>query len=115
VIAIDVGSETTFAFEMGEFPSPWTFLWNSIRPFGSRIDAPNIAALLMRATEVGSHQKTDEAKRDADLCLRPPIDEFGVLEFESIDRIVEAGYRYACEKLEQIKSSNSLGGIFLGA
>lgn len=115
VIAIDVGSETTFAFEMGEFPSPWTFLWNSIRPFGSRIDAPNIAALLMRATEVGSHQKTDEAKRDADLCLRPPIDEFGVLEFESIDRIVEAGYRYACEKLEQIRSSNSLGGIFLGA
>ena len=43
----------------------------------------------MRATEVGSHQKTDEVKRAADLCLRPPIDEFGVLEFESIDQIVE--------------------------
>ena len=50
-----------------------------------------------------------------DLCLRPPIDEFGVLEFEAIDRIVEVGYRYACEKLEQIRSDKALPGIFLAA
>ena len=115
VIVVDVGSETTFAFQMAEFPSPWEFLWHRILPFGKRIEGPNIAAVLMRATEVGSHQKTDEVKRDADLCLRPPIDEFGVLEFESIDRIVEVGYRYAQEKLEQIRSNESLAGIFLAA
>ncbi len=63
----------------------------------------------------GSHQKTDEVKRDADLCLRPPIDEFGVLEFQAIDRIVEVGYRYAREKLEQIRSDKALAGIFLAA
>jgi predicted acylesterase/phospholipase RssA/CRP-like cAMP-binding protein len=115
VIVVDVGSETTFAFQMAEFPSPWEFLWHRILPFGKRVEGPNIAAVLMRATEVGSHQKTDEVKRDADLCLRPPIDEFGVLEFESIDRIVEAGYRYAQEKLEQIRSNKALAGIFLAA
>ncbi len=115
VIVVDVGSETTFAFRIAEFPSPWKFLWNSILPFGNRVDAPNIAAVLMRATEVGSHQKTDEVKRDADLCLRPPIDEFGVLEFASIDRIVDVGYRYAREKLEQIKSHEELAGIFLAS
>jgi len=109
---IDVGSEATFDFQITEFPSPWGFLWNRIRPFGHRFVAPNIAAVLMRASEVGSHQKTDEAKRDADLCLRPPIDEFGVLEFESIDRIVETGYRYASEKLEQIRGNQALAGIF---
>ena len=115
VIVVDVGSETTFAFQMAEFPSPWEFLWHRILPFGKRVEGPNIAAVLMRATEVGSHQKTDEVKRDADLCLRPPIDEFGVLEFESIDRIVEAGYRYTQEKLEQIRSNKALAGIFLAA
>jgi predicted acylesterase/phospholipase RssA len=115
VIVVDVGSETTFAFQMLEFPSPWEFLWHRILPFGKRIEGPNIAAVLMRATEVGSHQKTDEVKRDADLCLRPPIDEFGVLEFESIDRIVEVGYRYAVEKLEQARSDQALAGIFRAA
>jgi predicted acylesterase/phospholipase RssA len=112
VIVIDVGSEATFDFQITEFPSPWGFLWNRIRPFGHRFVAPNIAAVLMRASEVGSHQKTDEAKRDADLCLRPPIDEFGVLEFESIDRIVETGYRYASEKLAEIRGNQALAGIF---
>ena len=115
VIVVDVGSETTFAFQMLEFPTPWEFLWHRILPFGKRIEGPSIAAVLMRATEVGSHQKTDEVKRDADLCLRPPIDEYGVLEFESIDRIVETGYRYAVEKLEQIRSNQALAGIFLVA
>jgi NTE family protein/lysophospholipid hydrolase len=112
VIVIDVGSETNFDFQIEEFPSPWRFLWDRIRPFGNRIATPNIAAVLMRTTEVGSHQKTTEAKRDADLCLRPPIDKFGVLEFESIDRIVEAGYRYAREKLEQIRSDQALSSLF---
>ena len=93
VIVIDVGSETTFAFQLAEFPSPWQFLWAHILPFRSRVEAPNIAAVLMRTTEVSSKQKTNEVKRDADLCLRPPIDKYGVLEFESIDQIVEAGYR----------------------
>jgi predicted acylesterase/phospholipase RssA len=115
VIVVDVGSNTAFAFPITEFPSPWAILWNYLLPFRNRVDAPNIAAVIMRATEAGSHQKTDEVKRDADLCLRPPIDEFGVLEFESIDRIVEVGYRYASERLEQIKSDKTLAGIFLAA
>jgi len=115
VIVVDVGSESTFAFQIAEFPSPWQYLWNGVLPFRRRLEAPNIAAVLMRATEVGSHQKTDEVRRDADLCLRPPIDSFGVLEFESIDRIVETGYRYAREKLEQIKTDKALSGIFHAA
>jgi predicted acylesterase/phospholipase RssA len=114
VIVIDVGSETTFAFQIAEFPSPWSLLWNRLRPFANRLDTPNIAALLMRTTEVGSNQKTTEAKRDADLCLRPPIDEFGILEFESIDRIVETGYRYASEKLAEIRGDEKLAGLFAG-
>ncbi len=112
VIVVDVGSEVTFAFQIAEFPSPWQFLWNQVLPFRRRLDVPNIAAVLMRTTEVSSNQKTTEVKRDADLCLRPPIDEYGVLEFESIDRIVEAGYRYTRDKLEQIRANQQLPGIF---
>ena len=69
-------------------------------------------AVLMRTTEVGSNAKTNEVKRDADLCLRPPIDQYGVLEFEAIDRIVDVGYRYAQEKLESLRDDPALAGIF---
>ena len=113
VIVIDVGSEHAFAFKMTEFPSPWRFFWNSILPLGTRIDVPNIGAVLLRTTEVSSNQKTTEVKRDADLCLRPPIDQYGVLEFESIDRIVEAGYRYAAEKLQTLSEDVALRNIFM--
>lgn len=112
VIVVDVGSETSFAFQLAEFPSPWQLLWAQVLPFRRRFDAPNIGALLMRTTEVSSNQKTNEVKRDADLCLRPPIDGYGVLEFESIDQIVEAGYRYTQTQLAQLKSSHSLPELF---
>jgi predicted acylesterase/phospholipase RssA/CRP-like cAMP-binding protein len=112
VIVIDVGSAHTFAFNITEFPSPWRFLWNRMLPVARRIEIPNIGAVLMRTTEVGSNAKTNEVKKDADLCLRPPIDEYGVLEFEAIDRIVDVGYRYAKEKLEALRGDAALGGIF---
>jgi predicted acylesterase/phospholipase RssA/CRP-like cAMP-binding protein len=112
VIVVDVGSESSFAFQLLEFPSPWQFLWARILPFRRRVDAPNIAAVLMRTTEVGSKQKTNEVKRDADLCLRPPIDKYGVLEFEAIDQIVEAGYRYAQKQLDELKTGKTLPELF---
>jgi len=115
VIVIDVGSETAFAFQAAEFPSPWRFLWARILPFGSRLEVPSIGAVLMRTTEVSSKQKTNEVKRDADLCLRPPIDKYGVLEFESIDQIVEVGYRYAQKTLEELKASGTLPELFPSA
>lgn len=115
VIVIDVGSETAFAFQLTEFPSPWQFLRAQMLPFTSRIEAPNIAALLMRTTEVSSTQKTNEAKRDADLCLRPPIDKYGVLEFRAIDQIVEVGYRYAQQTLEELRAGNTLPELFPAA
>ena len=114
VIVIDVGSATSFAFRLAEFPSPWQFLWARVLPFASRIEAPNIAAVLMRTTEVSSTQKTNEAKRDADLCLRPPIDKYGVLEFEAIDQIVEAGYGYAQKTLEDLRIGKTLPELFPG-
>jgi NTE family protein/lysophospholipid hydrolase len=112
LIVIDVGSVPAFAFKMKEFPSPWRLLWGHILPFVKRLDVPNIAEVLMRTTEVSSTQKTIEVVRDADLCLRPPIDAFGVLEFAKIDQIVEAGYQYAQQRLGQLRGDPSATAIF---
>ncbi|WP_410971967.1 hypothetical protein, partial [Salmonella sp. SAL4445] len=73
---------------------------------------PSIADVLIRATDVSSSQKTREVKRNADLCLRPPIDGYGVLAFELLDEIVDVGYRYGKDKLAELRSEKSLEDLF---
>ena len=113
VMVVDVGSERGFSFAVAEFPSPWQLFWSYFLPFVKKVDVPNIAALLLRTTEVSSNQRAVEVKRDADVCLRPPIDKFGILDFESIDQIVEAGYRYTMERLESMKHDPRLSKLFI--
>ncbi len=80
-------------------------------PFVKRLDVPTIGAILMRTTEVSSAQQASDVARDADLCLRPPIDDFGVLEFGRINEIVEAGFRYAQQTLLQLRGNPSAAVI----
>ncbi len=115
VVTVDVGWEREFSVQELEFPSPWRLLWSHLGPFATPIRVPNIVSVLMRTTEVGSKQKTAEAKADADLCLSPPMEEFGVLEFAKIDRIVEAGYRYAADRLDALSKEGRLPALFAAA
>ncbi|MEO8157902.1 MAG: hypothetical protein ABI648_08910, partial [Betaproteobacteria bacterium] len=76
------------------------------------IDMPHIVDVLIRTTDVSSSQKTREVKKNADVCLRPPIDDYGVLQFEALDEIADVGYRYAKGKIEELRADKSLAGIF---
>ena len=112
LIVVDVGSEQKFTFGLPEFPSPWQFLRSRIFPFSERIEVPHIVDVLIRTTDVSSSQKTRDVKRIADVCLRPPIDAYGVLQFESLDEIADVGYRYAKAKMEELRGQKSLAGMF---
>jgi predicted acylesterase/phospholipase RssA/CRP-like cAMP-binding protein len=110
VIVVDVGSEQEFVFKMQEFPSPWQYL-RGMLPFARRMRVPHIVDVLMRTTDVSSSQKTREVKKSADLCLRPPIDHYGVLQFERLEEIAEVGYRYAKESLAKLPQDNSIVNV----
>ncbi|HKQ24231.1 MAG TPA: cyclic nucleotide-binding and patatin-like phospholipase domain-containing protein [Burkholderiales bacterium] len=112
LIVVDVGSEHEFTFKRPEFPSPLQFLRSRILPFATRIEVPHIVDVLIRTTDVSSSQKTRDVKRNADVCLRPPIDAYGVLQFESLDEITEVGYRYAKAKIEELRGDKLLAGMF---
>jgi NTE family protein/lysophospholipid hydrolase len=113
LLVVDVGSEREFVFKFPEIPSPWKFLSSRLLPFTQRVEVPLMADVLIRTTDVSSGQKTREVKQDADLCLRPPIDDYGVLEFELLDEIAEVGYRYAKDRLAAIRSDASFKDLFL--
>lgn len=92
VIVVDVSRESGFRCDLDAFPSPGGFLLNLLKPAGRRRRVPSLMATLMRLPVVSSAECARRAKAAADLCLRPPVDAFGVLEFEAIDRIVQCGY-----------------------
>ena len=112
LIVVDVGSQHEFTYKLPEFPSPWQFLRSRILPFTARIEVPHIVDVLIRTTDVSSSQKTRDVKKNADICLRPPIDAYGVLQFESLDEIAQVGYRYAKARMEELRGEKSLAGIF---
>lgn len=112
VVVVDVGSEREFMYKFAEVPSPWVLLRSRILPFAKPVEMFNIADVMLRATDVSSSQKTREVKMDADVCLRPPIDRYGVLAFESLDEIVDVGYGYAKEALAALKRDKSFEDLF---
>ena len=111
VIVVHVGSETEFAVSVPEFPSPWQFLWSRVLPGRTPIKVPHIGSVIMRTTEVSSEPKTEEVKHSADLVLRPPIAQYGMLEFPALDRIVSTGYAYATETLARLRESGELAAL----
>jgi hypothetical protein len=63
---------------------------------------------LYRTTTVSGVRASENAKAHADLCFEPPVSEFGVFEWKSVEKIIEVGYRYAIEKLDEEASYGKL-------
>jgi NTE family protein/lysophospholipid hydrolase len=103
VIAVDVTNAKSLSLSQEEFPSPWKVLRDRMMLSKNRNSVPNILDILYRSAVVGSRQKTEQAKLDADLNLRLPLERFKFLEFESFDEIVETGYQYGKKKIQEWK------------
>lgn len=85
-----------------EMPSPWQMLWKRVNPFKKSIKMPNILEIMMRTMMLGSADKARVTEKSADVCLAVPLKQFGFMEFSALEKIVEAGYRYAKKKLKTV-------------
>lgn len=101
LIAVDVAPQRDVEVPVGltDYPSPWRIVWSGLWPFGPRRRIPAIPQILFRTTMLGSIQRINSVKAITDFYLRPPVEEFGMLEFDAIDRIVDAGYRHARDQM----------------
>ncbi len=109
VIAVDVSPQKDLAIDprYRETPSGWRILWSRMNPFAESIHVPNLLAIMMRTMMLSSVHNSQEVMKHVDLYIRPPIDQFGIFEWRSIDKIVDAGYRFAQKKVEEWKKENA--------
>jgi len=56
--------------------------------------------ILLRCTGMSSDQSLEQTKQTADLYLHPDLGAISSLDWAAIERTVEIGYRYACDRLD---------------
>lgn len=60
---------------------------------------PSLMEVVMRSVMLNTINHQGAVLRDADLAFDPPVDEFGLLDFPSLERIAASGYAHAKERL----------------
>lgn len=108
VIAVDVSVEEDLTVNESEFPSPWKIVWDRISPFKKYSKFPNILDILTRTVELSCINRKQQTIVDADLYLRPPVDKYKLLDFQSFDELVNIGYAYAKEEIKKWNKTKSI-------
>jgi predicted acylesterase/phospholipase RssA len=94
---VDVEADPT----LSECPPAGSLLWRRI--VQDPVDLPSLGDILNRSLACADLAAKSELQRLSSLYLTPPMEEFSFMGGERIDEIVEAGYRYAVEALEDFE------------
>jgi predicted acylesterase/phospholipase RssA/CRP-like cAMP-binding protein len=98
-VEIGAGGSKRKAERFGYEVSGWRALWS--RAIGARRSGvPPMMGLLLRSMIVSDSLSLRERRNVADRIFRPPVRGFSLLDWSRAPDAAEAGYRYACEKLE---------------
>ncbi|OWP00123.1 hypothetical protein B2J93_8694 [Marssonina coronariae] len=110
IFAIDVGSldddtPQTFGDSLSGF---WAFAnrWN---PFSSFPNPPTLAEIQARLAYVSSVDALERAKMTPGChYMRPPIDDYGTLDFGKFDEIYQVGYKFGQDFLAKMREQGVL-------
>ncbi len=96
VVAVDVSPEKDLVIS-SPYPaaaSGWRLLWGR-----KATNLPSIGAILMRSVMLSSTRHQAAIAGDVDLYLHPPVERFGMFEWNALDALADTGYTCARESL----------------
>jgi predicted acylesterase/phospholipase RssA len=76
--------------------SGWTLVRRRLAPWMDQMEVPRLVDLLLASSMLTSKS----AAEDADVVIRPPVAEFGILDFTRSDELIEVGYRTTSEMID---------------
>ena len=103
VIAVDATAAQPLASTTHDYPSPWRaapgrLVGRAVRR--RREDQhPGLLEVLLHSMLLPSQASLEQMRSEADLCLRPELAEFGTQASAMYDRIIDAGYLHARDRL----------------
>jgi predicted acylesterase/phospholipase RssA/CRP-like cAMP-binding protein len=111
VIGVDVSPKSAqhTYYKYPDSVSGWTVLNNRINPFTARQRFPTLLKTLLRTITIASTGARPMQAEYADVLVELPLHEFGLLAFDSLNKLVEIGYRTTLTKLAEWKERRGLG------
>jgi lysophospholipid hydrolase len=97
VISVDVAAEQEREYyDYGLHLSGWWVLWNSLNPFVKTVKVPSMGDIsdMLVWVSADRHRKTVVLSA-SDLHLKPPVQQYGTLEYDKFDEIILKGYEHA--------------------
>ncbi|KAI6093576.1 lysophospholipase NTE1 [Hypoxylon rubiginosum] len=110
IFAIDVGAidDDTPQSYGDSLSGAWAF-FNRWNPFSSIPNPPTLAEIQARLAYVSSVDALERAKAmPGCIYMRPPIDDYGTLDFGKFDEIYSMGYKFGKEFLDDLKEKGVL-------
>jgi predicted acylesterase/phospholipase RssA len=101
IIAVDVSPDVDLVVDaqLKLAPTPWMILRDRLRGSPARRKFPSLFQILYRTSVLASIKSGKEGREGVATYLEPPTSGFDIFEMNSIDAIVEAGYRHTMEQL----------------
>lgn len=110
VIAAEVSVEDDSQFICDRIPRATEILRDRLLR-RRQIKFPSLMEVALRASMLHSAHRERAALESADFALRPPIDEFRLMDFSPMERLVQVGYEYARAEVETWVASGRLAGL----
>ena len=110
IFAVDVGAldDDTPQTYGDSLSGAWAF-FNRWNPFSVHPNPPTLADIQGRLAYVSSVDALERAKMlPGCIYMRPPVDDYGTLDFAKFDEIYQMGYKYGKEFLQDLKNRGGL-------
>ncbi len=92
--------------QLQKFPSNSYLLWEAMHPWKKK-KYPWMSEFVARAMSLNHFVHLEERKKQCDFYLAPPVGAFSVSDYHKIDQLVEVGYRYTIDYLDELLCQSS--------
>jgi predicted acylesterase/phospholipase RssA len=109
VIAVDVSPQIDLSAGnyAGTLPSPWRFLWQSIRRSRKVAPFPTIFKIMLRTAHLRTMRLADDLRGRVDLYLEPPVGKYELFGWKALDEIAKIGYKATRNTIKAWQSRQS--------
>ncbi|MBT8447276.1 MAG: patatin-like phospholipase family protein, partial [Gammaproteobacteria bacterium] len=110
IIASDVTKARAFKVDpvLETPPNTARLLWQRLTGSKEYGELPSMGAILTRSLDCSSRLRRKTNVQQASLYITPPVGDFALLEMDSIERLVEAGYEHTCRELDSTDMASIL-------
>lgn len=102
IIGVDLLLDRGSRYDMDEVPDAFELLRDKLRGRAARYRLPSLATLLLNTSLMYSYARQQDSQALVDLYFAPTVAQYGMLDWSQFDRIVDAGYRHAMQRLERL-------------